>query len=195
MYSLLESSVRQTKIDKFKIIMKKVSSLTLNSYPIISLLRPAILVKKDIHNTGPIDISHEHALKRVYMQHLSNGMDQHCNFAIRSIAKTGLQRSVHVEQNRIHIYMLHRRTCRNVINVWFLVGWKVEHTRNAAAWRGDKAANWSILHSPAFDHLRERSVFSAKINIGPCVWGRLYGGSWPTTIRFKSTAADQPSLL
>lgn len=87
MYSLLESSVRQTKIDKFKIIMKKVSSLTLNSYPIISLLRPAILVKKDIHNTGPIDISHEHALKRVYMQHLSNGMDQHCNFAIRSIAK------------------------------------------------------------------------------------------------------------
>lgn len=105
MYSLLESSVRQTKIDKFKIIMKKVSSLTLNSYPIISLLRPAILVKKDIHNTGPIDISHEHALKRVYMQHLSNGMDQHCNFAIRSIAKTGLQRSVHVEQNRIYIYI------------------------------------------------------------------------------------------
>lgn len=39
------------------------------------------------------------------MQHLSNGMDQHCNFAIRSIAKTGLQRSVHVEQNRIYIYI------------------------------------------------------------------------------------------
>lgn len=87
MYSLLESSVRQTKIDKFKIIMKKVSSLTLNSYPIISLLRPAILVKKDIHNTGPIDISHEHALKRVYMQHLSNGMDQHCNFASVQLQK------------------------------------------------------------------------------------------------------------
>lgn len=45
-------------------------------------------------------------------------MDQHCNFTIRSIAKTGLQRSVHVEQNRekprnIYIYIASNVPQRN----------------------------------------------------------------------------------